>query len=124
MAARQNADGTWEVAGRPGTYGSAAEAENAAGGASGGGAPSAGGFTPAAPNDYSVNLPQSDEAMTALRSLQLSGTRGLEALLGRDTTAHRKSVEDALFDSQARDINYGLDKQMQSGLETLFGRNM
>lgn len=123
MATRRNLDGTYEVDGHPGTFATAAEAEAAAGGSASSSA-SAGGFTPAAPGDYAVTLPQTDEAMGALRGLQLSGTRGLEALLGRDTTAHRKSVEDALYDSQARDINYALDRDQQRGLETLFGRGM
>jgi hypothetical protein len=71
-----------------------------------------------------VTLPRAEEAKGAFRDLQLDATGGLRTLLGADPTALRESLRKAIYDPAASDINFQADRAKQSGLETMFGKNM
>ena len=71
-----------------------------------------------------VTLPRSVEAQDEFRDLELAGVGGLQTLLGEDTSARRKAIEDAYYKTAEADIDYSADRTLREGLENTFGRNV
>lgn len=71
-----------------------------------------------------VMLPRGEESKGALRDLQLGGVSGLMKLLQADPQAGREALRKAIYDPAAEEINFQADRTRQSGLETMFGKNM
>jgi hypothetical protein len=65
-----------------------------------------------------------DGSTTGLLDLQRQAVTGLQGLLGRDTTASRKAMQDALYKGQEEGINTAADRARAAMLEGTFGRGV
>jgi hypothetical protein len=71
-----------------------------------------------------MTLPNAAGAKEQLRASQMGAVSGLDALLAEDPTAMRAALQKSIYDPAAEQINYAMDRDMRTGLETMFGRNM
>jgi hypothetical protein len=101
----------------------AMQAAGVGGGSSAGGDLSPSGLA-AAFRQPDVTLPGSAAAKEQLRASQMGAVRGLDTLLAEDPTAMRAALQQAMYNPAAEQINYAMDRDLQKGLETMFGRNM